>query len=139
MVTLSKRENKFSLDDSIINLLPKSVKKQAKVLIDYLKIHPDIVDWNDKGEIVYHGRLINGSNISDLVVNAMSNRSKLNIPPFYESMYAKLLADVNVPNDWIKNNKRLNMIRSHKYDDVEDKKDILNIPPVKKPKWLSST
>ena len=94
-------------------------------MIDYLKIHPDIVDWNDKGEIVYHGRLINGSNISDLVGDAMSNHSKFNIPPFYESIYEKLLTGVNVPNDWIKNNKRLN-IRSHKYDDVEDKKDLLN-------------
>ena len=132
-----KRENKFSLDESIVNSLPKSSKTHAKRLIDYLKTHPEIINWNDKGEIMYHGRLINGSNISDLVMDAMNNRSKSsNLPPFYESIYAKLLADVNVPNDWIKNNKRLNMIHSHKYD--EDKKGIL-ATPVKKTKWASST
>ena len=103
-------------------------------MIDYLKIHPDIVDWNDKGEIVYHGRLINGSNISDLIGDAMSNHSKFNIPPFYES---RKLTDVNVPNDWIKNNKRLN-IRSHKYDDVEDKKDLIKKKKKKKKKKFNS-
>ena len=68
-------------------------------------------------------------------MDAMNNRSKSsNLPPFYESIYAKLLADVNVPNDWIKNNKRLDMIHSHKYD--EDKKDILATPVKKKQSGL---
>ena len=88
---------------------------------------------------MYHGRLINGSNISDLVMDAMNNRSKITVlkPPFYDSIYSKVLADVNVPNDWIKNIKRLNMIHSHKYD--EDRKDILATPVKKKTKWASST
>ena len=75
------------------------MKKQAKLLIDYMKIHPEVIDWNNKGEVIYHGRLVNGSNI-DLVMDAM-NRSKLNLSPFYESIYAKVLADLNVPSDWI--------------------------------------
>jgi len=105
------------IEEGVAYSLPKTSKKHGKMLIDYLKLYPNIIRWNDKGEIIYQGQLVKGTNITDLILDVMSVRSKKHLPTFHEATFTKALADINVPNDWIKNGKRLDEIRLYKYEE----------------------
>ena len=43
--------------------VPKIYKNGARQLLDKMKEHRDVLDWNDKGELVYENKPIPGSHV----------------------------------------------------------------------------
>ena len=69
------------------------MQNRAKLLIQKLKDHSDIISWNDNGRLVLDGSIIPNSNIVDLVNDIMRKRK------------------INVPEDYVRNPDRIYSIR----------------------------
>ena len=75
-VTLSHQLN--ATDKQIIDSVPKTMQNRAKLLIQKLKDHSDIISWNDNGQLVLEGSIVPNSNIVDLVNDIMRKRKGYN-------------------------------------------------------------
>lgn len=94
-----KMENNY--DTTILNSVPKSTKKQAETLLQLLKQHPQVVGWNEKGELMLNGELRPNTNLADLFHLIFSNTKKINIPGKIE--FLSSLQDLNIPKYYVKN------------------------------------
>ena len=66
-------------DKQIIDSIPKTMQNRAKLLIQKLKDHSDVISWNDNGQLVLEGSIVPNSNIGDLVNDVMRKRKGFNI------------------------------------------------------------
>ena len=98
-------------DKQIIDFVPKTMQNRAKLLIQKLKDHSDVISWNDNGQLVLDGSTIPNSNIVDLVNDVMQKRKGFN--PEHSNTFAKALAKINVPEDYVRNPDRIDSIRWH--------------------------
>ena len=96
-------------DKEIIDSVPKTMQNRAKLLIQKLKDHLDIISWNDNGQLVLEGSIVPNSNIVDLVNDVMRKRKDFN--PEHSNTFAKALAKINVPEDYLRNADRIDSIR----------------------------
>ena len=96
-------------DKQIIGSVPKTMQNRAKLLIKKLKDHSDVISWNDNGQLVLEGSIVPNSNIVDLVNDAMRKRKGFN--PEHSNTFAKALAKINVPEDYLRNPDRIDSIR----------------------------
>ena len=80
----------------------------AKLLIQKLKYHSDVISWNDNGELILDGSTIPNFNIVDLVDDVMRKRKSFN--PEHSSTVAKALAKINAPEDYVRNLDRIDSI-----------------------------
>ena len=62
-------EQVSATDKQVIHSVPKTMQNCAKLLIQKLKDHSDVISWNDNGELVLDGSTMPNSNIVDLVFN----------------------------------------------------------------------
>ena len=95
-------------DKQIIDSVPKTMQNRAKLLIQKLKNHSDVISWNDNRQLVLDGPTIPNSNIVDLVTDLMQKRKGFN--PEHSSTFAKALAKINVPEDYVRNPARIDSI-----------------------------
>ena len=95
-------------DKQIINSVLKTMQNRAKLLIQKLKDHSDVISWDDKGQLVLEGSIIPNSNIVDLVNDVMQKRKGFN--PEHSNTFAKALAKINVPEDYLRNPNRIDSI-----------------------------
>ena len=95
------------LENEIIDSVPKSFKQKARRLLDKIK---GTVSWNDRGEMVYRNVPVPGSNIVDLVNDAL--RKRKSFQPVGWKMFARGLKDVNAPMDLIGNPERWTYIQT---------------------------
>ena len=58
-------------DKQIIDSVPKTMQNLAKLLVQKLKDHSDVISWNDNGQLVLEGSIVPNSNIVDLVNDVM--------------------------------------------------------------------
>ena len=96
-VTPSQQLN--ATDKLIIDSVPKSMQNRAKLLIQKLKDHSDIISWNDNGQLVSEGS--NSNMFVDLVNDVMRKRKGFN--PEHSNTFAKALAKIDVPEDFVRN------------------------------------
>ena len=96
-------------DKHIIDSVPKTMQNRAKLLVAKLKDHSDVISWNDNGQLVLEGSIIPNSNIVDLVNDVMRKRKVFN--PEHSNTFAKALAKINVPEDYLRNPDRIDSIR----------------------------
>ena len=96
-------------DKQIIDSVPKTVQNRAKLLIQKLKDHSDVISWNDNGQLVLEGSIVPNSNIVDLVNDVMRKRKGFN--PKHSNTFAKALTKINVPVDYLRNPDRMDSIR----------------------------
>ena len=96
-------------DKQIIDSVPKTMQNRAKLLIQKLKDHSDVISWNDNGQLVLEGSIVPNSNIVDLVNDVMRKRKGFN--PEDSNTFAKVLAKINVPEDYLRNPDRIDSIR----------------------------
>ena len=61
-------------DKQIIDSVPKTMQNHAKLLIQKLKDHSDVISWNDNGQLVLEGSIVLNSNIVDVVNDVMRKR-----------------------------------------------------------------
>ena len=96
-------------DKQIIDSVPKTKQNRAKLLIQKLKDHSDVISWNDHGQLVLEGSIVPNSNIVDLVNDVMRKRKGFN--PEHSNTFAKALAKINVPEDYLRNPDRIDSTR----------------------------
>ena len=77
-------------DQQIIDSVPKTMQNHAKLLIEKLEDHSDVINWNNNGQLVLEGSIISNSSIVDLENDVMRKRKVFN--PEHSSTFAKALA-----------------------------------------------
>ena len=102
--------------------MPKNLLNKAKAL---LKRIDGTLTWNRKGEIVYKGRTVHGSDIGTLIEDAV--RPYSNDTPVGKDAFYRALADMDIPNGLIYNKLRLL--------DMEKRKRQQFGPPGKRAKY----
>ena len=94
--------------------LPKTFQQPASILLSELEKFPQRVQWDDTtNELIINGKRMVGSNLVDLVGDVLRNRKTVS-PPMHSDAFLQLLADVNVPEEFIRNKSRLAQFRSLK-------------------------
>ena len=106
-VTSSQQLN--ATDKQIIDSVPKTMQNRAKLLIQKLKDHSDVISWNDNGQSTLEGSITPNSNIVDLVNDIMRKRKGFN--PDHSNTFAKALTKINVPEDYVRNTDGIDSIR----------------------------
>lgn len=133
------KTEEYSMEDSLINSLPKLMQNNAQLILNHLKNYSKIIKWNESGEIIYKDETINGSNLTDLVANVLSPKNSSTPPLLHETIFLKALSETNVPELWIKNKSKKKLLQS--YRDVKSENQFASPTQNKKPKilWSSST
>ena len=92
--------------------MPKTFQQPANILLSELQKHPERIQW-DNNELTIDGKRMVGSNLVDLVGDVLRNRKTVSAP-MYSDDFLQLLADMNVPEELIRNKYRLAKFRSLK-------------------------
>ena len=101
-----------NVEADIMESVPPTMKSRARQLVKKLKKNKDLITWDDKGQMIYEGKPVVGSNVIDLVNDALRHRKNFN--PHGWRLFAKVLSDVNVPEGIVRNENRLKTIRDFK-------------------------
>ena len=88
----------LGVEYEIIDSVPKSLKQKARRLLDTIN---GTMSWNDRGEMLYRNAPVPGSNIVDLVNDAL--RKRKSFQPVGWKTFARRLHDVNAPMDLVGN------------------------------------
>lgn len=99
----SERTPVTDFDEMVLRSVPSTIKQYASQLLQYLKTSPDIIKWNQRGEIIYKNNLIANSNIADLCTLILSQRKSLN-NIIGKTEFLRALNEANVPRLFIRNN-----------------------------------
>ena len=108
--TPEREDRGESSSDDILNTLPKTFRNKGSVLLKRLQKN-DRIKWGRDGKVKIEGKAIEGSNIADLVNDAMRNRKNSRIPTGHREFYS-VLAKMNVPQELIGNPERWELIRN---------------------------
>jgi hypothetical protein len=77
------------------------MRTQTTALLGRLKAKPDVISWDNMGQVKIDGVLILKSNISALISSAM--RSRKNFNPVASQEFFNILNNINVPKDLVRN------------------------------------
>ena len=91
-------------DDDVVESIPKTMRPRATALLSRLKAKPNVIMWDKTGQVKIEDETIPGSNISDLVSDAM--RSRKNFNPTGSKEFFQALSKMNVPKDLVRNQER---------------------------------
>ena len=83
------------VQDEIIDSVPQCFRNKAALLVKKWK-QGGVLGWNEKGNLIYKGELIPGTNIIDIVNDVVRNRAK-NPKPKGWDLVAQGMKDTNVP------------------------------------------
>ena len=82
--------------DIIMSAIPKNFKTRARALLNHIVADPEQrMQWNERGELIYHGKVIPGSHITDLLKN--SQRQYKHSVLAGQEEFQKGLKDLNIP------------------------------------------
>ena len=98
----------FRPEPSPVQMITHTEQTMTSV-IQKLKDHSDVISWNDTGQLVLERSVVPNSNIVDLVNDVMRKRKGFN--PEHSNTFAKALAKINVPEDYLRNPDRIDSIR----------------------------
>ena len=101
-----------AVEQEVMKSVPKLYKTGARQLLDKIKENRDMLDWNEKGELMYESKPISGSHMVDLVNDMLRHRKGLE--PVGWSVFARGLARMNVPENIVRNPQRQSAIREFK-------------------------
>jgi hypothetical protein len=98
----------------LLNALPTSFRPTAKVLMEELKQHPNLISWEPTTrEVSIKGKRLRGSNIIDLLGHVLRSRKSTHTPT-HGNAFLKVLADLNFPEQLVKNKYQIAKFRSYK-------------------------
>ena len=101
-----------AIEQEVMKKVPKLCKAGARQLLDKIKEHRDVMNWNEKGELMYENKPITGSRVVDLVNDMLRHRKGLE--PAGWLVFARRLARMNVPENLVRNPQRQSAIREFK-------------------------
>ena len=110
-----------AVEQEVMKSVAKLYKNGARQLLDKMKENQDVLDWNDKGELVYENKPIPGSHVVDLVNDMLRHRK--GFEPVGWSVFVRGLARMNVPENLVRNPQRQSAIREFKTRVREEKKE----------------
>ena len=94
--TLSVPRTKNLDVEVILSAIPKNYKNRARALMNHIAADPQQrIQWNERGELIYHGKVISGSHITDLLKN--SQRQYRHLQPVGYQEFQDGLKELNVP------------------------------------------
>ena len=96
-------EHRDDVHQDILETVPKTMKPKAQSFLDRIARHPNM-RWNDRGEFVFDGEVIRGSNIVDLVNDLLWHRKSFQ--PHGWQKFARALRQTNIPQDLVGNQQR---------------------------------
>ena len=67
-----------NIETSILESVPPTMKTRARQLVKKLKENKNLITWDDKAQLVCEGKPIPGSNVVDLVNDALRHRKNFN-------------------------------------------------------------
>ena len=103
--------------------LPTTYRAPANVLMRELEKYPHMIQWNPTThEVSVKGQTLKGSNVVDLISDVMRTRKTAKVP-IHGSSFLKTLADLNLPESFVKNKYRISQFRSYKRSADGDKID----------------
>ena len=91
-------------DATIVEHIPQNIRSRATALLTRLKARPDVISWDDSGEVKLEGETILQSNISDLISDAVRGRKNFDRTGAKE--FFRILSKMNVPRDLVRNEGR---------------------------------
>ena len=100
------------VEQEVMKSAPKLYKNGARQLLDKMKENRDVLNRNDKEELVYENKPIPGSHVVDLVNDMLRHRK--GFEPVGWSVFARGLARMNVPENLVRNPQRQSAIREFK-------------------------
>src|SRR5436190_14425625 len=103
-VSVEESHAESLLSNEVVDSVPKIAKRKAKLLLQRLE-NSDSIKWDRRGEVTINGLTIPGSNIIDLVGDAVRARKTSN--PLGWQMFTELLKEMNVPREFLGNPRRL--------------------------------
>ena len=56
--TNDKKDQKHTLESDVLGSVPVTLRKKAERLLKHLKSDRDIIDWNQRGEIIAEGNIV---------------------------------------------------------------------------------
>lgn len=114
--------NSNNIHDKIIESVPPSMQRKAKLLLQSLEGHSNL-SWDHQGVMQINGKPIKGSNMIDLV-NDIIRQRKTSSPPVGWQQFSQGLRDINIPKEYVGNKQRwLTMQKPSLYDDEEDEEE----------------
>ena len=72
----------------------------ARQLLDKIKEHRDVLNWNETGKLMYENKSITGCHVVDLVNDMLRHRK--GFEPVGWSVFARGLARMNVPENIVR-------------------------------------
>lgn len=117
--TPTQEAPKDVIEAELKETLPPSLKTKGELMLQHLK-KSGVVRWMDNGELIFDGEPVKGSNIASLVSDVL-RRSKSRTPPQGWEQFSRLLAETNIPQEFIGNKNRYAV--QHKRKRIEDSED----------------
>lgn len=99
-------------ESEILRAVPKTFRGQAEGLLRWIKKTPEAVRWDEKGQVSIEGKSVKGSSISDLISDHV--RSRKGFSPKGRDEFTHVLAKLNTPEDFVRNENRRRMLASFK-------------------------
>lgn len=99
--TPTAREKQDIYTPVILNSVHPRFTKQAEYLLQLLKSHPNIISWNEQGELLYKDQVFPKSNLADMFNLIFSNRKVKNF--LGKNEFFQALEEINVPKHFVKN------------------------------------
>jgi len=105
-------ETTNTMERDILRTLPKTVVDRGQMLLEKIKENPSIMKWDDRGQLIYEGKPIVGSHISDLINDLV--RSIKGTGPVGWEMFTQDLAKMNTPDHLVRNSQRKALLKEYK-------------------------
>ena len=104
------------IEEEIIDSVPASFKTRARNLMKKLKSHPNKIAWDDHSQLIINGTTVPGSNMVDLVNDVL--RPRKNFTPKGHEAFVQGLAEINTPEDFIRNEARRKLLLEYRDNPV---------------------
>ena len=96
-----------------LNMLPKTLREAGRHLLNELRRHPGRISWDDSSTVSIDGKVLRGSNISDLLGYVLRTRKSVKSPA-HTSAFLHLLASINTPDEFVRNDAERERFRTLK-------------------------
>ena len=97
-----------AVEQEVMKSVPTVYKAGARQLLDKIKEHQDVLNWNEKGELMYENKPMTESHVVDLVNDTLRHRKRFE--PMGWSVFVRRLAQMNVPENIVRNPQRQSAI-----------------------------
>ena len=115
---IEANQSHVNLKENALKLLPVTIRKKASLLIDHLAKQGQAGSSlnNERGELIFNGRVIPGSNLVDLLYDVMKERK--DVQPIGWQQFLRVLVDANAPESLIANVNRRELFHRMKTKNV---------------------